>query len=454
MKLPRIMLAAPASGSGKTLITCGILQALVNRGYRVASFKCGPDYIDPMFHSRVIGTRSGNLDTFFTDYATTRYLFGKAASEADLSVIEGVMGYYDGLGGISEKASSSDVALALEAPVVLIVNCRGMSMSAVPLVKGFLEYEKERHIQGVILNQMPEALYRDLKKEIEEKLPVRVLGYVPKADNLVLESRHLGLVLPGEIERLKEKLNELSALLEKTIDLDALIQMAEGAPELPFEKPELPALPEGERIKVGVARDEAFCFTYRDNLRMLEEMGAELVPFSPLSDSRLPEGLQGLILSGGYPELHAAALAANSSMRKEIREAVEGGLPCIAECGGFLYLHRTLEGEDGQKYPMAGVLDAKAYRTGKLSRFGYITLTAERTQLLLPRGGQIRGHEFHYWESESCGDAMEAKKPLRKRSWSCVHGTETLYAGFPHLFFWSNPDAAWNFLKKCGERRC
>ena len=159
MKLPRIMLAAPASGSGKTLITCGILQALVNRGYRVASFKCGPDYIDPMFHSRVIGTRSGNLDTFFTDYATTRYLFGEAASEADLSVIEGVMGYYDGLGGISEKASSSDVALALEAPVVLIVNCRGMSMSAVPLVKGFLEYEKERHIQGVILNQMPEALY-------------------------------------------------------------------------------------------------------------------------------------------------------------------------------------------------------------------------------------------------------------------------------------------------------
>ena len=454
MKLPRIMLAAPASGSGKTLVTCGILQALVNRGCRVASFKCGPDYIDPMFHSRVIGTRSGNLDTFFTDEATTRYLFGQAASEADISVIEGVMGYYDGLGGISEKASSADVASALEAQVVLIVNCRGMSMSVLPLIKGFLEYEQKRHIQGVILNQMPEALYRDLKKEIEERLPVKVLGYVPKAENLVLESRHLGLVLPGEIERLREKLNELAALLEKTVDLDALIELAGRAPDLIYEKPELPVLDAPERPRIGVAQDDAFCFTYRDNLRMLEEMGAELVSFSPLSDSRLPEGLQGLILSGGYPELHAAALSANRSMREAVREAVTGGLPCIAECGGFLYLHRTLEGEDGQKYPMAGVLDAEAYRTGKLSRFGYITLTAKKYQLLLPEGGQIRGHEFHYWESESCGETMEAKKPLRKRSWDCVHGTETLYAGFPHLFFWSNPEAAWNFLKKCGERQC
>ena len=454
MKIPRILLTAPASGSGKTLITCGILQALVNRGIQVASFKCGPDYIDPMFHGKVIGTKSRNLDTFFTDAGTTRYLFARNASGCDVAVAEGVMGYYDGLGGVKTEGSTYEVACTLDMPTVLIVNGRGASLSLLALVKGFLEYRGDSHIRAVILNQVSPMIYQALKKQIEEELGIRVLGYVPKVPELVLESRHLGLVLPGEIERLKEKLNELSALLEKTIDLDALIQMAEGAPELPFEKPELPALPEGERIKVGVARDEAFCFTYRDNLRMLEEMGAELVPFSPLSDSRLPEGLQGLILSGGYPELHAAALAANSSMRKEIREAVEGGLPCIAECGGFLYLHRTLEGEDGQKYPMAGVLDAEAYRTGKLSRFGYITLTAERTQLLLPRGGQIRGHEFHYWESESCGDAMEAKKPLRKRSWSCVHGTETLYAGFPHLFFWSNPDAAWNFLKKCGERRC
>ena len=454
MKLPRIMLAAPASGSGKTLVTCGILQALVNRGYRVVSFKCGPDYIDPMFHSRVIGTRSGNLDTFFTDYETTRFLFGRAASDADLSVIEGVMGYYDGLGGISRKASSSDVAEALEAPVVLVVNCRGMSMSVLPLIKGFLEFEESRNIRGVILNQMPASLYQDLKGQIEEQLPVKVLGYVPKAEELVLESRHLGLVLPGEIEQLKKKLNQMAELLEKTLDLDALIAMARGTGELSWKAPELPALSEGKGVRIGVAQDEAFCFTYRDNLQMLEDMGAELVPFSPLSDSRLPERLQGLILSGGYPELHAPALAENSSMREEIREAVKAGLPCIAECGGFLYLHRTLEGEDGKEYPMAGVLDARAFRTPKLSRFGYITLTARQDQLLLREGEQIRGHEFHYWESESCGEAMQAKKPLRKRSWSCVHGNSTLYAGFPHLFFYSNPEAAWNFLKKCEEQPC
>ena len=221
-----------------------------------------------------------------------------------------------------------------------------------------------------------------------------------------------------------------------------------------WRAPQLPALSEGKGVRIGVAQDEAFCFTYRDNLQMLEDMGAELVPFSPLSDSRLPERLQGLILSGGYPELHAPALAENSSMREEIREAVKAGLPCIAECGGFLYLHRTLEGEDGKEYPMAGVLDARAFRTPKLSRFGYITLTARQDQLLLGEGEQIRGHEFHYWESESCGEAMQAKKPLRKRSWSCVHGNSTLYAGFPHLFFYSNPEAAWNFLKKCEEQPC
>ena len=454
MRLPRIMLAAPSSGSGKTLVTCGILQALVNRGYRVASFKCGPDYIDPMFHSRVIGTRSGNLDTFFTDEAVTRYLFGQAASQAEISVIEGVMGYYDGLGGISEKASSADVAAAVLAPVVLVVNCRGMSMSVLPLIKGFLEYEQPGQIRGVILNQMPASLYPDLKARIEEKLSIQVLGYVPKADDLVLESRHLGLVLPGEIDRLKEKLNRLAGVLEETLDLDALLAMASAAPDLAFEEPGLPVLSEACRPRIGVARDEAFCFTYRDNLQMLEKMGAELVPFSPLSDPRLPEGLQGLILSGGYPELHAARLSENRSMRESVREAVKGGLPCIAECGGFLYLHRTLEGEDGKEYPMADVLDARAYRTEKLSRFGYITLTARKDQLILPEGSWIRGHEFHYWESESCGEAMQAQKPLRKRNWSCVHGTETLYAGFPHLFFYSNPEAAWNFLKKCGERIC
>lgn len=454
MRVPRIMLAAPASGSGKTLITCGILQALVNRGFNVASFKCGPDYIDPMFHSRVIGVKSGNLDTFFTDRETTRFLFGRRAAEAEVSVVEGVMGYYDGLGGISEKASSSDVAETLDMPVVLVVNCRGMSISVVPLIKGFLEYQKPSHIRGVILNQMPKALYPDMKEQIERWLPVKVLGYVPKEEDLVLESRHLGLVLPGEIERLKEKLNQLAEVIEESIDLDAFLAMAWEAEDFTYETPEIPKLSGTEKVRIGVAEDEAFCFTYRDNLQLLKDMGAELTSFSPIRDKSLPEGLHGLLLSGGYPELHAKELSENASMRRSVREAIEKGLPCIAECGGFLYLHRTLEGANGVEYPMADVVKARAYRTDRLFRFGYIEMEAKRDQLILKEGEKARGHEFHYWESENCGDAIHAKKPLRKRSWDCVHGTDTLYAGFPHLFFYSNPAVVWNFLQKCEEYQC
>ena len=454
MKLPRIMLAAPASGSGKTLITCGILKALVNRGFRTASFKCGPDYIDPMFHSRVIGTCSGNLDTFFTEPEVTRYLFGRAARETEISVVEGVMGYFDGLAGISMKASSADVAEVLGIPVVLIVNCRGLSVSLLPLIKGFLEFETPTRIQGIILNQVSEGMYPDLKRLIEEQFPLKVLGYVPRLSDLVLESRHLGLVLPGEIEALQEKLNRMASVLEETLDLDAFLAMATGAPDLEYQAPKIPVLQNPGSISVAVAQDEAFCFTYRDNLQLLEEMGARLVTFSPIHDRELPKGIQGLILSGGYPELHARALSENTSMRASICQEVCGGLPCIAECGGFLYLHESLEGEDGASYPMAGVLEAGAYRRERLTRFGYVTLKALENQMLLEKGEEIKGHEFHYWESESCGDSMRAKKPLRKRSWECVHGSETLYAGFPHLFFYSNPQAAWSFLRKCEVTPC
>ena len=449
--IPRILLTAPASGSGKTLITCGILQALVNRGMKVASFKCGPDYIDPMFHGRVIGTRSRNLDTFFTDTETTRYLFAENASDCDIAVTEGVMGYYDGLGGIRTEGSTYDVAAALAIPAVLIVSCRGASLSILAMIKGFLEYRPDSRIKAVILNQISPMIYGQLKPLMEEKLGVKVLGYVPKLTDLNLESRHLGLVLPGEIEALKEKLNRLAAVLEETLDLDAFCALAEDTEELTIQVPEIPVLEAPKKIRLAVAADDAFCFTYQDNLKLLETMGAELVFFSPLQDKKLPEEVDGMILSGGYPELHAKTLSENHSMREAIRKAVEDGMPCIAECGGFLYLHRELEGQDGVFYPMAGVLDAKAYRADRLGRFGYITLTAEEDQLLGKAGMEIRGHEFHYWDSEQCGNSFHAKKPVGKREWDCVNSSKSLYAGFPHLFFWSNPEAAYEFLKKCEE---
>jgi len=293
-----------------------------------------------------------------------------------------------------------------------------------------------------------------MKELIEIRVPVKVLGYVPKVPELVLESRHLGLVMPEEIESLKEKLNRMAEVLEESLDLDAFMAMAYGAPDFSFEKPQLPKLTGEEPVRIGIAKDEAFCFTYRDNLQLLEEMGAELVSFSPLHDSSLPEGIRGMILSGGYPELYAKELSRNKKMREEIREAVEKGLPCIAECGGFLYLHRTLEGEDGKNYPMAGVFQARGFRKNKLTRFGYIKLTAKEDQLLFQEGDEIQGHEFHYWDSRDCGVSMKAEKPLRKKGWECVHGTKTLYAGFPHLFFYSNPQAAYRFLKQCEVTPC
>ena len=453
MRTPGILLTAPASGSGKTLITCGILQALVNRGQKIVSFKCGPDYIDPMFHGKVIGTKSRNLDTFFTDADTTRYLYEKNTEGFDLAVVEGVMGYYDGLGGIRTEGSTYDVARTLDLPAILIVNCRGASLSVLATVRGFLEYQKDSHICGVILNQISPMIYGQLRVLIEQELQIRVFGYVPKMANLSLDSRHLGLVLPGEIRALQKKLNDLAEKLEETLDLDGMISEIKTAEYRTAGKSdirkEIRALSFPDKIRIAVAEDDAFCFTYLDNLELLEEMGAKLVPFSPLRDGHLPEAVSGLILSGGYPELHAKELGSNRSMRASVRKAVADGMPCIAECGGFLYLHRELEGTDGRFYPMAGVLDAKAYRTEKLSRFGYVTLTAEEDQLLGKAGTQIRGHEFHYWDSESCGESFHARKPAGRREWDCVHGTNTLYAGFPHLFYYSNLQVPHAFLRSC-----
>ena len=464
MGYPRFLLAAPASGSGKTLITCGILQAFCDRGLRTVSFKCGPDYIDPMFHSRVIGTKSRNLDTFFTDERTTRYLLAKNAAEADISVIEGVMGYYDGLGGVSAKASAYDLARVTETPVVLIVNCKGMSLSAAALLKGYLEYRQDSRIRGVILNQMPEMLYPQMRLLIEEELHIRCYGFVPVIKEWKLESRHLGLVLPGEVEDLQRHLQELAKLLEQTLDLDGLLELAKEAKELPEDIVTFPGdferTPCGENAQPGqntkqapvvaVARDEAFCFIYEDNLELLQELGAKLEYFSPLRDEKLPEA-DGLLLCGGYPELYAQQLTNNRSMRRSIKTALESGMPCMAECGGFMYLQQEMEDMNGAAHEMVGFIPAKAYHTGKLGRFGYITLQPQEDQMLGMEIGEIRGHEFHYFDSTNCGTAFCAEKPLRKRRWECIWGTENCIAGFPHLYYHSNPRVPQRFLEKCAE---
>ena len=445
-KIPRFLIGAAASGSGKTLITCGILQALENRGLQVASFKCGPDYIDPMFHSKVIGTKSRNLDTFFVDEETVRFLLAKNAADCDISVMEGVMGYYDGLAGISTDASAYDVADKTGTPAVFIINCKGMSVSAVPYIKGFLEYKKDSKIRGVILNQISSMMYPRMKEMIESQLQVKVYGYVPVVKNCVLESRHLGLVMPEEIQDIQKKLQEFAKIIETSVNLDGLMELANTAPA--FEASKAPEIYQVKRpVRIGVAKDEAFCFFYEDNLEMLREMGAELVEFSPVHEKRLPEHLDGLLLNGGYPELYAKQLSENVSMRQSIKEALEGGLPHMAECGGFMYLHREMEDMQGTMWPMVGSIDAKVYRTPHLTRFGYITL--EKGNCFGEQAGSIPAHEFHYFDSESCGEAFDAKKPLSKRGWKCIHSDEKRMAGFPHLYYYGNKKVPEAFLKAC-----
>ena len=445
MSLPRFMIAAPSSGSGKTLVTCGILQALVNRGLKVASFKCGPDYIDPMFHSRVIGARSKNLDAFFVGDETLRYLFGRTAETCDISVVEGVMGFYDGMGILSSEASSYDVSQKLDIPVVLLLNCRGASLSVLPMLKGFLEF-RPNNIRGVIFNNMSQRVYETIAPAARE-MGVEPIGYVPKVSDLVLESRHLGLVLPSEIDELKSKLNRLAEVLEGTLDLDALIALAGSAPDIDYTAPEVGRI-EGT-VRIGLATDETFCFTYEDNVELLERCGAEIVRFSPMSDASLPD-VDGIVLSGGYPELHSAELESNASMLRDIREKVSAGMPCIAECGGFMYLHDRMEDQNGEMHSMCGVIPGEVRNTGKLTRFGYATFTP-----LVPDGVtrgvlSVKGHEFHYWDSDNCGSDWRAVK-ANGREYTCIHDTGTMVAGYPHLYYYSNPEFALRFLERCRE---
>ncbi len=467
-EIPRIMIAAAGSGSGKTTVTCGLLQVFLNRGEKPASFKCGPDYIDPMFHSEIMGIKSRNLDLFFTDANTTKYLLCKNAETAGLAVLEGVMGYYDGLAGKSAECSSYDLARKTQTPVILVVDCKGMSVSVAALVKGFMELRTDHCIRGVILNRIPPMLYNDIKKLIEEELSLEVLGYLPVMDDCRLESRHLGLVTAGEIGNLKEILTRLAEQTEASVDLDRILALAKEAPPVHFEiseaikiieknkihKPDsisMPAsaeMPEKQPARIAVAMDKAFCFYYQDNLELLEELGAEIVPFSPLGDRVLPEGIQGLILGGGYPELYLEKLSENKTMLQSIRKAVEEGVPCLAECGGFMYLHRWVTDSEGTKFRMAGVIEGDSFPTRRLTRFGYITLTAREDNILCGKGAVLRGHEFHYWDSTDTGSSFRAQKPLRQSSWDCIVTKGNLWAGYPHIHFYSNIEAAVEFVRK------
>lgn len=452
-RIPRILISAPASGAGKTTAVCGILKCLKEKGMEVTAFKCGPDYIDPMFHKEVLEIDSYNLDTFLCGRENILKIFAKHAAGSEIAILEGAMGYYDGIGGISAEASAYDVADLTDTPAVLVINGKGASLSIVPYIQGFLGFRADRaegsHIRGVILNHVSEMQYRRLKELIEKETLVKVYGYIPEMEELNFESRHLGLKRPGEVEGFKEKIRLLGERLMETLDIDGLLKLASSASRL--EVPKIRPPEKKYDVRVGLAWDEAFCFMYKDNLELLEERGAEIVTFSPLHNTKLPEDIDGMILCGGYPELYAQWQNANFWIRRAVRNKIKDGMPCIAECGGFMYLQEKIEGQDGFFYEAVGALEGKCFQTGSLKRFGYIVL--EGGKVFGKDVGKIPAHEFHYYDSDCPGNAFRAKKPLSERDWECMISTETMLAGYPHIHYAGNPGVAEAFLEACTKRR-
>ena len=461
MKINRFMIAAPKSGSGKTMITCALLQLLKDSGKNVLSYKCGPDYIDPMFHKKVLGVPSKNLDTFFTDEKTTVQLFLDERADGDFAVLEGVMGLYDGLGGIYEQGSSYHLAKVTQTPIILVVDAKGMGKSVLALIAGFLQYDTHHLIKGVLLNRMSKGYYDIIKPLIEKELSVKVVGYFPEQKDIRLESRHLGLVMPDELADIKEQLDELAERLKKTIDLDMLLDIAVEAEEITktTNTEQMQIQNQNNTVNIAVAMDEAFCFYYEDNLRLLEKCGAKLQYFSPLHDTSLPKDCDAMLLGGGYPELYAKELSENLSMRNSIKTAFKTGLPTVAECGGFMYLHTYIhniceEDADAQNYVfgMTGALDSECHFKGKLVRFGYIELE-EKHSNFLPTDEKIRAHEFHYYDSTDNGADCIATRPATGRNYDCVISHDNYWLGFPHLYYPSNPHFAESLVRKAYEYR-
>lgn len=451
-----VILAAPGSGCGKTTITCALLAALKKRGVKVRSFKSGPDYIDPMYHERVIGVPSGNLDTFFSGEEEIRCLYRRDKAKYECTVIEGAMGLYDGLGGTKPEGSAYHLAQTLGLPVLLIMDAKGMGRTAAALLAGLLQYDRDHRIAGVILNRTTERFFEVVGPLIEKELGLPVLGFFPEKKDLHLESRHLGLKLPGEMQALQSQVFSAAEILEKTVDVERLLQLVEekntvdqpdsGKPQGSRGTAKCSGT-SGKKVRIAVAKDPAFCFYYRENLRLLQELGAELLEFSPLADRMLPEQVDGILLGGGYPELFAKELAENESMRRSIRGAIAAGVPSVAECGGFMYLHETMTDQEGVRHPMAGVVPGGCCNRNHLVRFGYVEIQEKRPVFL--GGKPVRGHEFHYYDSDCNGDSCRATKPVSGKSWDCVHEAEDHWWGYPHLYYPSNPEFVSHFLDCC-----
>lgn len=482
------LITAGSSGSGKTSVVVGLLSLLQRKGYNVGSFKCGPDYIDPMFHRAVMGVESHNLDLFLASADRVKEFYQRYSAGKTAVICEGAMGYFDGLGGITDEASAWKVADTLDLPVIAVIDAKGASLSIAAQILGLKSLRQPHHIVGVILNKCSKMLYQRLKPVLETETGVKIIGCLPYVEGAEFSSRYLGLYTAGEISDINQRIDKIADALEDNLDFEAFeelckrnVKAGDGVEQVELEdskncasegedctldgrktcanygKPEASAdCKTHAKVKIAVARDDAFCFLYEETLDTLKEQGAELVFFSPLHDEGLPKGVSGLYLPGGYPELFAGELSFNEDMLKDVKSAIESGLPTVAECGGFLYLCESLEDGNGDIYEQVGIFKGAATNKEKLVRFGYSLLSQEEDSLLFRKGEEVPMHEFHYWDAADPGSDLLATKPLGGRSYRCAYSTDTLYAGFPHLYLAGKPKLAARFVEKAvafGKRR-
>ncbi|MFZ3209143.1 MAG: cobyrinate a,c-diamide synthase [Geobacteraceae bacterium] len=459
-----IIIAAPHSGSGKTIVTIGIMECLKRRGLRVAPFKVGPDFIDPGYHRMVTGRPSVNLDGWICSESFVRESFIHHAQGTDMAVIEGVMGLFDGIGGTQEAGSTAQIARITGAPVILVVDAKGQARSAAALVKGFAEFDPQVNLAGVIFNNVGSDNHCRVLKEAVESVGITVIGCIPRDEKLRIESRHLGLMTAEENPLSAAFLDHLAEVVEEHLDLD---QILAAPPErgisanLSKNDLDFPLPLEGEgtkssksafmpKVRVAVARDAAFCFVYEDNLRLLREAGAELVEFSPLRDEGLPGNIAGIYLPGGYPELFADALASNTAMKAAIREEIEAGLPVFAECGGFIYLTQGIG--DQELTPFVGIFPVTTRMLPRRKALGYREIETVADSIIGPQGTIARGHEFHYSEMGDMPSQVERIYRVRRQGVE-LGGEGFRYrnclASYIHLHFGSCPEIATAFIESC-----
>lgn len=434
------LIAGTNSGSGKTTLSLGILRAFSRRGLVAAPFKCGPDYIDPLFHRQAAGRISVNCDPFLMGPDGVRRSFARHVSDSCVAVVEGVMGLFDGNSPGTLAGSSAEIAALLDIPVVLVVNARGMAGSIAPLVRGFSQWEPRVRIVGVIADNIGSAHHAELLRGAlaSAGLPP-LLGALARDERLRLPERHLGLA-PAQLE--ESWLDMLAEAVETSIDLDRLLALTRVVP--PSAEPVPAVVSPPSVVRLGVARDEAFQFYYAENFELLRQFGVETVPFSPLRDAALPENLAGLWFGGGFPELYVEALSRNHSMLEAIRAFAASGRPVYGECGGYLYLLEALTDFDGVRRPLLGLLPGEAVMGRKLASLGYRELTSCSESLFGPAGTKLRGHEFHYsfLKNGPSGGNLFASRDLRgvERPAGSVCGN--LCGSYIHLHFVSNPAAA------------